>query len=136
MSTANLLGSAIYSKLSAGTALTSLLSGTTAIYRNQAPDKEPPPYVVYSLYAGGPLNVTPSDMREVVYFVRAYASGRPTAARVDDEISALLHKGSLTVTGYVNPFTFRETDLEMLDNLPDGERVYMAGGLYRIALDS
>ena len=136
MSVNNLIGSALYSKLTAGTALTALLSGTSAVYRNLAPDHATLPYVVFSLSAGGPLNRTPSDSREQVYFVRAYASGANTAGRIDGEVSSLLHHGSISVSGYTNYLIDRETDFELVETPESGDKVYMAGAYYRISIDA
>ena len=135
MSVANAMGSALYSKLTGGTALVALLANGTAIYRTQAPDQSPLPYVVFSVYSGGPLNITGSDMREEVYFVRGYASLPAVAGSIDLQISALLHKGTVSVSGYNNYLSVREMDLELVENPPNGEKVFMSGGLYRISLD-
>ena len=69
MSVLNVTNAGIYSKLSANSTLTTLLGGT-AIYYQQAPDNQALPFVVYSLQAGGPDNINPSDLRNQVYFVR------------------------------------------------------------------
>jgi hypothetical protein len=129
MSTANLLAAAIYGKLSGGS-----IGGTA--YRNQAPEGAALPYAVFSIQAGGPMNVTPSDLRDEVYFVRAYAATASAAGTIDAAISGLLHKGTLTVTGYTNIRTVRELDLELVETQPNGAPVFMAGGLYRISLDA
>lgn len=135
MSLHNAIGSAIYSKLSSGTALTALLPGTSSIYHLQAPEGEAYPYVIYSLSGGGPLNITPSDLRDEVYFIRGYSPDDLTAGSIDAQISNLLHGGSITVSGYTNYFTTREQDLELVESLPNGQLVYMAGAYYRIQLD-
>ena len=112
-----------------------LLPGTACIYRDQAPDGATLPFVVFSLQAGGPLNITPSDLRDEVYFVRGYGTTPIQAGNVDGQISALLHQGTITVTGYSTIWLVRETDLELVETLPDGTREWMAGAFYRISLD-
>lgn len=126
----------IYTALTSGTALTAQLSGTTAIYWEQAPDHESLPYVVYSQVAGGPLNITPSDIREAIYYIRGYAYSDDTAANIDNAISNILHGHTLSIAGYTNYRTQREEDITTLDIEPSGERVYSAGAYYRISLDS
>lgn len=76
----NELGSAIYSKLSAATALTSLLAGTTSIYHLQAPDNATLPYVVFSTQAGGDENQTPIRRKNLLYFIRGYSAVSAGAA--------------------------------------------------------
>lgn len=127
------MGTALYSKLASGTALTAALGGT-AIYYNQAPDKTSLPYVVYSHQAGGPQNVIPVDLRSDLWYVRGYASTQGTANILDGHISDLLHKGSLSVSGWTTFWCMREESISLIENLPNGVKVYTAGGTYRIRL--
>lgn len=129
MSVLNLLAAAIYSKISGG-------SIGCPIYRNQAPEGAALPYVVFSVHAGGPHNINPSDLRDEVYFVRAYAATASQAGTLDASCSALLHNQVLTVTGYTCIQTKREMDLELVENPPSGAAISMCGGLYRITIDS
>ncbi len=130
------LRTGLYSTLAGGTALTALLSGTTAVYYLEAPDSETLPYVVYSGVAGGPMNITPSDIRDNVVYVRGYAYRPDTAGSIDAAISNLLHGHTLTVSGYTNWRTIREEEIEVVEVVISGERVYSAGANYRISLDS
>lgn len=135
MSTKNVVNTALYSKLSVGSALVTLLGGTT-IYSQLAPDGKPLPYVVFSQQAGGPLNINPSDLREPLYFVRGFASSAALAGSIDAACSGLLHKQALSVTGYTHVFTQREEEFETVEIEPSGEKIYMAGAFYRITLDA
>jgi hypothetical protein len=137
VSTSNLVAAGIWATLAGGTALTAQLSaGTASIFRNQAPKESTMPYVVFSPYSGGPQNITPSDMREPVYFVRAYGASAAAAAAIDVAASALLHLGTLTVTGYTCYSVRREQDIELVETPENSQPVFMAGGLYRISLDA
>lgn len=127
------MGTALYSKLAGGTALISALGGT-AIYANQAPDNTSLPYVVYSHMAGGPQNIIPVDLRSDLWYARAYASTNALANRLDGHISDLLHKGSLSVSGWTTFWMVREESISLIETLPDGEKIYTAGGTYRIRL--
>ena len=127
------MGTAIYTKLAAGTALTGALGGT-AIYADLAPDGTALPYVVFSHTAGGPDNITPRDMRSDLWFVRAYASSRATANLLDGHISDLLHKGSLSVTGWTTFWLVREMGFSLVETPPNGTRIYMAGADYRVRI--
>jgi hypothetical protein len=139
----NEINKAIFDTLKAGTALTSLLAGGTAgtaIYNQQPPDNSTMPYVIFNRMGGGPDNNTPSDSRSYLYFVRAYVGGTsPTAlaGTIDAQISALLHRKTLSVSGYTNYWTVRESDApQTVDNLPSGERAYQSGAFYRIKIDT
>lgn len=135
MSVINATAAAIYSKLQAGTALTALLSGTTAIYHMQAPDGATLPYVVYNHQAGGPENITPSDMNNDIWQVRSYSDvSAATAGNIDAQVDVLMHGGSLTVTGYTNFWCKRMTNVVLVENTPNGQ-IWSCGGLYRIRLD-
>jgi hypothetical protein len=136
MSTLNAVAMAMYNKLTGGSALMALLSGPTCVYHMQASTSAALPYVVFNLQGGGAENITPSDMRNLVYFVRGYAATALVAGNIDTQISLLLHKQALTVSGYTNFWLARETDLAAVENPPDKKPIYMAGGLYRIRLDS
>lgn len=134
----NALNSGILSTLQGGTALTSLLSGgTAAINYMQAPDKSTFPYVLFSIQGGGDLNISPSRMKDELYFVRGYSKTSPAnAGTIDAQIDALLHNKTITVTGWTNYRTQRETDMENEEVNTAGEHIYMAGGVYRISIDS
>src|SRR5512146_1541719 len=120
MSVLNAVATALYNKLTSGTPLTV----GTAVYHLQAKEKAALPYVVYSLQAGGPLNITPSDMRDVVYFIRAYASSALEAGSIDYAIGTLLHHGSVSVGSYSNYWLAREADLELVETPPNGVPVF------------
>lgn len=137
MSVYNALSAGIYGKLTGGTALTSLLSGTGAVYNTYAPDTATLPYVVFSLQAGQPMNINPSDLREEVLWIRAYSqTSMGNAGSIDAAISNLMHRQTVTVSGYTNLFTWREQEIAMAETQPDGIVNYTAGAMYRIRLDS
>lgn len=132
----NLLNSALYSKLSAGTALTALLAGGTAgIYHMQAPEGAALPYVVYSWQGGGQTNEVP-DLQNRIEFIRCYASSAATAGSADAAIYNLLHGQSLSITGWTTVSLQREDDYETVEIPANGSPVYTMGGLYRLILDT
>ena len=133
----NQVDTAIYSTLTGGTALTSLLASSSSVYHIRAPNVTTFPYVVFSLQGGGPENITPSDLWNVVYFIRAYSATNATAAsNIHAEIRKLLHKKTLTISGFTNFWSALETELETAEENPDKTPIFMSGGLYRIRFDS
>jgi hypothetical protein len=127
------MGTALYSTLSGGTALVTELGGT-AIYAEQAPDGASLPYIVFSHQAGMVQNITHSNLRDDTWFVRGYAATRAQANRIDGLVEGLLHKKTLTVSGFTNFWTVKTEQVAFIENPPSGTRVYMAGGMYQIRL--
>jgi len=137
MSVLNALNTALYSKLNAATALTNLLAGTTSIYYQQAPDGVTFDYVVFSHQAGGPENIYSGDLRDQLVYVRGYSTTGPAAAgSIDAQVSTLLHRGTVNVSGYTNFWMVREQEFSLVENAPNGKKVWMAGAFYRIRLDT
>jgi len=133
----NALNSAIYSRLQGTSALTSLLAGTTSIYNLQAPEGATLPYCVFGLQGGGDVNDTPTRLKNLLYFIRAYTQGVNGAAvggSIDAQIDTALHLSPLTVSGWTDIWLARETDIELIENDPSGRQVFASGGMYRIML--
>jgi hypothetical protein len=135
MSAFNAINTTIYSTLSAGTALTALLAGSTAIYNMQAPDGATLPYAVFNMQAGGDDNITAHRTKSLVMFVRGYNStSAARAGSIDAQIDALLHNRVLNVSGWSNFWSAREEDVSTVEITEAGQTIWMAGGLYRLRL--
>ena len=131
----NELNTAIYSRLSGGTALTALLGGT-AIYHQQAPDGRALPYVVFSTQSAIDENQTANRTKNTLIQVRAFSGvSAAQAGSIDAACDALIHDTPLTVTGYTNFWIRRDGEIELLENLPNGGKVWSSGATYRIRLD-
>lgn len=128
---------AIYTALNGGTALTALLAGTTSIYDAQAPDGASYPFVVFSHQGGGPDNIAPVTIESNLWYVRAYSeTSAKTAAEIFEQVDALLHRKALSITGFTTFWCNREQNIRLIENLPSGEKVWSAGGIYRIRTTS
>ena len=130
----NAVNTWLYSRLQGGSALTALLSGTTAIYNLQAPDGAVLPYVVYSLQGGGDENQTTKRMKNLVYNVRAYANTASQAGSIDVQIDARLHGAQTQITGWDHIWCMREQDIELVETDTSRKQIYSYGGLYRIRI--
>ena len=131
------LNTALYSRLQGATALTSLLSGTAAVFAQQAPQGAILPYVVFSVQGGGDENMTANRTKNLLVFIRAYASGNAQAGSIDAQIDTALHLVPFTgVSGWTSMWLAREQDLELVENPPTGSQVFMNGALYRARFDS
>ena len=130
------ISTGIYSKLSADSTLTATLATTTSIYAIKAPKDAAYPYIVYSLFYGAPENITPSDLQSHIYFIRAYAASALTAGNIHAKVAALLHKGSVTVSGFTNIWTALEEEYEGDEVNETGNTIFVRGGGFRIRLDS
>ena len=136
MSIQNALNTTIYDALTGASALTDLLAGTTSAYFLQAPDDSPLDYVVWSHQGGGPENVNPSDLRNIILWIRGYSGTASAAGSIDSQISTLIDGVALSVSGYTNFWTVRQQAVSLVENLPDGRQVYTSGAFYQIRLDS
>lgn len=131
----NAVDTALYGTLSAGTALTSQLAGTTSIYHGAAPRDSSLPYIIFSQSAGGDANDTPRRRKDLVYTIQAVSDASyRTAGLIDAAVDDLLHGQTLTVSGWTNFWTMREQDIEYIETADDGRRIFHVGGMYRIRL--
>lgn len=131
------LNTALISRLGTTTAITSLLSAGTPIYALQAPEGATLPYIVWNIQGGGDTNDTANRLKNLVVFIRAYATTNAVAGSIDTQIDTALHLVPFTgVSGWTNIWLAREQDLETVENPPTGGQVFMNGGLYRCMFDS
>lgn len=131
----NALDTALYGALSGSTALTTLLASSTSIYHELAPRGAAFPYVIFQLQGGGHENICPMTLRNLVITIKAVSDQSAKAAgAIDAQIEALLHNGTLSVSGWTQLWLMREGDVEFAEVAPDGGYIWHAGGLYRIRL--
>ena len=79
--------------------------------------------------------MTPSESTTQLVYVRAYAETAGQAGTIDAHISDLLHKQTLTVSGYTNFWSARETEFAFPEQDEAGVVTWTAGAYYRIRLD-
>ena len=127
----NAVDDAVFDKLASGTALIAALGGT-AIYWQVANQGTAFPYVVYFQSSGIDENRSPRRTRRMMYTVKAVSDDPDEAGDLDAYLDALLHKQTLTVTGYGNYRTYRENDVEYLEQTNEGLTVYHRGAQYGI----
>jgi len=131
----NALETALYDKLTGGTALMARLAGTASVYNQIAPRGASPAYVVYGIQGGGDENITPARFKNLVYSIKAVSDvNMKEAGEIDDEIDALMHDAALTVTGWGVMWCMREADYRYTETTPEGRNIWHAGGNYRIRL--
>lgn len=135
MSITNAINTAVYGTITATTAVTDLLSGTTAVYDTQAPDGATLPYVVFNIQAETPDNDHGSDTTQAILNIRGYAGTPAVAGSIDGQLSNLFHRNQFTVSGCTNFWTARETYTPTVEIEPNGEKIYGRGALYRVRLD-
>src|SRR5688572_9988218 len=133
----NELSTALYTRLAGSSGLTSLLAaGSLSIHHMQAEEKETYPYLLFSTQGGGDVNDTPNRLKNLIVYVRGYSQvSAAQAGSIDAQADAALHLVPLTVSGWTNIWLARETDLELPETTPTGQKVYMSGGFYRVMLD-
>ena len=127
---------AIYAKLAAGTALTTLLGGT-AIYNALAPRGSAITYplVIFSKSSGLDDNTSPCRTRTLVYQVTALsATGKKEAEDIDTVIDTVLHNTTLSVTGWSDYWFMRENDISYVEQIPGGRILWHEGAMYRVRI--
>lgn len=129
----NAVGSALWSALAGNSALITTLGGT-AIYFNVVPRDRGLPAVVISLASGIEENMTPVRSVNMVYLVKGVAETALYAGLIAQKVDDALHGATLTITGWGNFWTSRESIVQYLEVDPAGHAFGHAGGEYRIRL--
>lgn len=132
----NVLNTAIRNRLLGGTALVAALGGSH-IYYGQVPVADYAlPYILWSYQAGNLANDTPHIESNQLVYVRAFAAQAAQAGTLDALVAELLHRTSLTVTGWNVFWLAREQEFQ-LPEPPDkaGITCWQAGAFYRVRLD-
>lgn len=132
----NEIEAGLYTALSGDTALLSELGGDTAIYNRHAPQGVSRPYVVFFHAGGGKENITPSDLRNHVYMVKAVADESKKAGTINGLVLDALHDATLTVSGFTNFYTAAEDEVQMTEVTREGDVIYHDGHYYRIRVDA
>ncbi len=129
------LNAAIYSRLTAATALTNLLAGGnigTSIFPLKAPANAQMPYIVYNIQGGGDENMSRNRTKNLLVYVRGYGTVNALAGSIDAQIDSALHLVPFSnVTGWTSIWLAREQDVELVENPPTGNQVFTNGGIYR-----
>lgn len=111
-------------------------AGATGVYNRIAPQGAVLPYVIFQWQGGGDENDHPKRSRNIIYTVKALAGTVLAAETIDAACDALLHNGSLTVTGYNVFWLRREGDVAYQEVNAAGVPIYHSGGMYRIRTEA
>lgn len=131
----NAVETALYSRLTGTAGLTALLASSSAVYLDQAPQNAAFPYVVFGLQGGGDDNKSPHRAQSLLYMVKGLTTANMSAAgNIDAQADAALHLVTLTVTGWTNTWLARESEIEYVEDIGGGKRVFHRGGVYRIRI--
>lgn len=109
--------------------------GGTVIYNKRAPQSPGNKYVIFQWQGGGDENLSAHRTRNVLYSIFGVAPTQEQAAGINDKIDAALHGQTVTVSGYTNFWTRRETDVNFVENDSGGVARFHVGGIYRIRID-
>lgn len=131
MNVIGLFNAGIDTLLSGSTVLTTQLGGT-AVYYQAADDDAAMPYVIWNWQSFMDENQTPSRMFNNILNVRTFASSPAQASAIDGTIDGLLNGHTVSIAGLSNFWTSRTDAFGDDYKEPNGERVCVAGGLYRI----
>lgn len=129
----SVMDGAIFSKLSGSASLLTALGGT-AIYKNQAPDNKPLPYVIWNWQSAVDQNMTPSRMWNTIVNVRCFAATPSQAGTIDAIVDGLFTGTAFSVSGWTNFWTARELYFDNTIIEPNSQKTEVVGGLYRIRI--
>ncbi len=136
MSAFNAVNAAVYSKRAGGTALTALLNGGSAsIYASEAPFDAAYDYVIFNWQGGSEGNETAHRVKDITLQVRAYSTSQSKAGTIDSQCDALLHAGSLNITGWKTLWQVRTQDIEVVEYDDASRPIYTRGGLYDLKIE-
>lgn len=133
--------SALYTRLTSGTALGALLAaGTAGIYHRLAPEGQDPPYVVFAKQSRIPERTIGGGgvaYEDAIYLVKGVAESPSAlvAGSIAAAIDTLLDNHALTVTGYTTLTCHRDQDVDYVESGPGGQVIQHRGALYRIQVD-
>ena len=133
----NELWSALWTRLSGGTALTTLLSsGTASIHHLQVPGGSGYPCLTFGVRSGGDEIDNPHRRVDMTVLIKAISNvGAKEAGAIDSAADTLLHGSPLTVSGWTNTSLMREGErIEYVEATPAGDLFYHVGGVYRARL--
>ena len=122
------MNTAVYSTLG------SALGSGTPVYYQQAKDNAGVPYVVFNWQSAIDENATPSRMWNTLVNVRSFASYPAQSGSIDALIDGALVGKTINVTGWTNFWTSRTLAFSDVETLPNGEKSWVSGGLYRIRI--
>lgn len=133
------IGSAIWTLLRGGTALTAQLSGGTAsgtasIYVDHAPNNAGLPYIVINQQTGNwDYAMDASRFQTSLWQVRAVSQAPypKQSQAIDSLIDARLQMGTPTIGGYNLKRIVRETDIQFTEE-SGGQLIQNVGALYRV----
>jgi hypothetical protein len=139
----NAIYTALYSKLSGGTALCALIGGTATprIYHSIAPDTDTAttfPCVIFDWVAGGYSATSQHVDGEGIFRIRAIATtSSKDAGAVAVEVFNLLDRSSLgSITGYSGISLFAEPPhMDVLEPTEKGTYYFTAGDDYRLRVE-
>lgn len=129
----NVLFDGIYDALNVA-GVTALVG--TRIYRDAAPPNPTYPLVVLQHIAGGEDNQTPVRAASPLFQVRAVSDlSAAEAGSVAAAVDTALHGVTVTVSGYTNYWTARESLVVFSEyDPPSGKRFWHSGAQYRVRI--
>lgn len=131
------IATALYGKLTSGTAITDLLSSGTAVFEDIAPENVDEPFIVFNeVTTTVDWTLEGVGIENTLWQIRAVTRGPSSAeaGTIVAEIDNALNDQALTVVGYTQLNTMRTTSVHRVEVI-DGERFSHSGHLYSIKVD-
>lgn len=129
--------SALYGKITASSAVTSLLSGTASVYYGVAPASAAFPLIVFQQTSGVPVysfKQNGAAYENEVWMIKAI--DRSTSSNTVDSIAhaldTALTDANLSIAGYSQMYLKRESDVPPIVETVEGQQYRHAGAQFRL----
>ena len=123
----------LYGTLTASTAITSLLSSTSAVYDTQAPPSAKYPLLIMQ-QQGWSIETLDANEREDAY-ITIKAIGTQSfgnAGTIDAAVRTLINDGSASISGHVTLWQKATEQIRYVETDPAGRNFYHVGHVYRL----
>jgi len=123
----------LYGTLTASTALTSLLSGTAAVYDTQPPQSAHYPFLVMD-QQGWSIETIDANEREDAYItIKAISmTSLGQAGTIDAAVRVLLNNGSASISGHTTLWQKATEQIRYVETDAAGRSFYHVGHVYRL----
>lgn len=126
------LNEGVFNALIGNSALTALLSSSSAIYFGQAPLEAAKPYIVYSINSGGDDHLSPTESVDVRYTVKVVADTAQSAGAVAGAIRNALHEIEIALDSPWTCYRMQADGILMYPENIANRQFWHAGHLFRL----
>ena len=129
----NQVFSALYTTLTASTAVTGLLSSTTAVYDTIAPQSARYPLLIMQQQAWSVETIDANEREDAYITIKAIGTTSfGQSGTIDAAVRTLLNDGSASISGHTTLWQKATEQLRYVEADAAGRRFYHVGHVYRL----